>query len=635
MRMLDQMVDQGTVVGSYRIEALLGRGGMGTVFRSRHIDSGRVVALKILAERLDAAPGLSARFRSEGRAQASLEHPHVVTVYEAGESEHGLYLAMRLIDGPPLVDLIRERSLDAGRSLDLLGQIAGALDAAHAAGLVHRDVKPHNVLVGPGDHAYLADFGLTRGGGEASVTASGAIVGTVSYLAPEVVRGGEAGPASDRYAFAAMAFECLTGTVVFPRTSNTAVLFAHANDPPPRIGARRAELGDELDDLFERALAKDPSERPASARELVEAIRRGLERSDAGELPPPPPAGAAALRHDTTSDPAVLNGAAVRPATRRRAGRRTVALAALAGAAIVAVAWAVLGGGDDPPAAAAAAVDGPGLPYVGADLNGARATPLDCRGRPPQRSSPPCTVVQGALAGATLVVPQNGVIRKWSVRGARGDVSLVVLRPRDGGAFQVSLSATEATGSADVQTFDTDVDVERGDLVGLVVGAGSAVGVRPGVSGARVDRWIPPVPGAGRPPDRRGGAGFDSELMLRVGILPGGERRVPPQVTGAAAERLPAGKAVAQTRVKLGKRTIGLALVRVGPKFALDEFAGGRRYARIDLPDMRPRAEIVRFYALPWSPEQTGIDLFFANEGSARMIQSGYVVTATGFTVIR
>lgn len=233
------MLKHGTVVGSYAIEELLGRGGMGTVFRARHTDSGRVVALKLLGDQLHADPDSGARLQREGRAQASLEHPHVVTIYEAGESEHGLYLAMRLIDGPRLADLIRARQLSARRALALLGQVADALDAAHAAGLVHRDVKPHNVLVGAGDHAYLADFGLTRVGGATALTATGALAGTVAYLAPEVVRGGEASPASDRYAFAAMAFECLTGSVVFPRTSDASVLFAHASDPPPRISARR------------------------------------------------------------------------------------------------------------------------------------------------------------------------------------------------------------------------------------------------------------------------------------------------------------------------------------------------------------------------------------------------------------
>ncbi|HST42861.1 MAG TPA: serine/threonine-protein kinase, partial [Conexibacter sp.] len=295
------MLREGTLVGRYRVEALLGRGGMGTVFRARHEESGRVVALKLLGDDMAADTDRGARLLREGRAQASLEHPHVVTVYDAGESEQGLYLAMRLIDGPRLADLIAERRLDMRRALALLEQVADALDAAHAAGLVHRDVKPLNVLVGAGDHAYLADFGLTRADGATAATAAGTLAGTVAYLAPEVVRGEEASPASDRYAFAAMAFECLTGSVVFPRTSEAGVLFAQAHDPPPRIGARRPELGDGLDELFEHALSKQPSERPASARGLVAALRRALERSGTIELPAPSPIGAAALAPGTVA----------------------------------------------------------------------------------------------------------------------------------------------------------------------------------------------------------------------------------------------------------------------------------------------------------------------------------------------
>src|SRR4051794_19282345 len=329
--MLDQVVDQGTVVGSYRVDAVLGRGGMGTVFRATNVDSGRVVALKVVSPGLTWDSRRGERFRGEGRAQAALEHPHVVTVYEAGESERGPYLAMQLIDGPTLVELVRERKLDARRSLDLLGQVADALDAAHAEGMVHRDVKPHNVLVARGDHAYLADFGLTRAGDQGAITATGTLLGTVAYLAPEVVRGDDATAASDRYAFAAMAFECPTGTVVFPRSNDSAVLFAHVNEPPPRLGTRRPELGHGFDALFERALAKDPGERPRSARELVDAIGRELESSGAIALPAPPPAGAAALGRNATTDPvASLPATAGTDAPRGRGRGRTVLLMALA-----------------------------------------------------------------------------------------------------------------------------------------------------------------------------------------------------------------------------------------------------------------------------------------------------------------
>jgi serine/threonine-protein kinase len=562
-----------------------------------------------------------------------LDHPHVVTVYDAGESDHGLYLAMRLVDGLALVDLIRGRQLDARRALDLLGQVADALDAAHAVGLVHRDVKPHNVLVGEDDYAYLADFGLTRNGLEATLTATGEIVGTVAYLAPEVVRGGEAEPASDRYAFAAMAFECLTGSVVFPRSSGASVLFAHANDPPPRIGARRPELGDALDDLFERALSKDPSERPATARELVEDIRRELERGGAIELPPPPPTGVGALERDAALTDSVA--LPIRAAAPSRIGRRrAVALAAVGGAGVVAAAWLAFGGDDRKPVRAVS-LDRPGLQYVGASLGGAPARPLDCRGRPPAASSPSCTIVQSALPGATVVVPKNGVIRHWEVRAARGELTLIVTRPREDGAFQVTTSSTELAGSADVQGFDTDIDVERGDRVGLRISPGAAVGVRAGVAGATTERWLPPLTGLGRPADRGAGTGFDRELLLRVGFLPGGHRRSPPQVTGSAAARLPSGRVRERRSVRLGRQTIDLALVQVGSTFALDKFAGSRRVARLGLPGMRPGAQVTLFLAAVWSPTEAGLDVSYVNQDSARVIQRTYAVTAKGFILVR
>jgi serine/threonine-protein kinase len=625
------MVDRGTIVGGYRIEELLGTGGMGKVFRARDVESGRAVALKLMAEGLGPDPRDDARFRGEGRVQALLEHPHVVTVYDAGESDHGLYLAMRLVDGPTLADLIKDRQLDARRALRLLDQVAGALDAAHAAGMVHRDVKPHNVLVAEGDHAYLADFGLTRNGGDPSLTASGALVGTVAYLAPEVVRGDEATPASDRYAFAAVAFECLTGSTVFPRASQASVLFAHAHDPPPRIGARRSELGDALDELFDTALAKEPSERPANAREIVAGIRAGLERARATELGAPPVQRVAALgRGRDTNDSIPVSTPPVTTRTRRA----PLILAALAGAAVVAAVWLAFGrGGDEEPPTVA--VDRPGLEYLGSALDGAPARSLDCRGRAPSPSSPACTVVQSALPGATVVVPRNGVIRNWQVRGARGELTLVVTRPRDGGSFQIATSDTETVGSADVQSFDADIGVERGDRVGVILAAGAAVGVRNGDRGTTTERWLPPVPGAGRPADRGPGTGFDHELLLRVGLLPGGGRRSPEKVTGSAAVRLPAGRVLKRRRVALGKQQIELALVRRGRGFAVDQFAHGRRAASMGVPGMRPGAQVVRFLAAVWTPEQSGLDVSFVNPGSARLVQRSYVFDANGFTSLR
>ena len=169
----------------------------------------------------------------------------MLEVYETGESDEGLFLAMRLVSGRTLLDLLRDGELDAVRALGLLDQVAGALDAAHEASLIHRDVKPQNVLVGEGDHAFLADFGLTSAGSDTTVASSRPILGSVAYVAPEIVRGEEPTPASDRYSVAASLFHCLTGEVVFPRGSDAAVLYAHAAEPPPcssraATGAARA-----------------------------------------------------------------------------------------------------------------------------------------------------------------------------------------------------------------------------------------------------------------------------------------------------------------------------------------------------------------------------------------------------------
>ena len=181
------------MVGPYRLGRLLGRGGMAVVYEATHASLGRTVALKLMSPDL-ADPGFAERFRNEGRMQAALDHPNVVTVYEAGTSPQGPYLAMKLVRGTTLARLIEDGVLDARRTLHIAGQVAEALDAAHVLGIVHRDVKPRNVLVEDDDHAYLADFGLTRQGDATGVTATGSFMGTLSYAAPEVLRGAAAGP---------------------------------------------------------------------------------------------------------------------------------------------------------------------------------------------------------------------------------------------------------------------------------------------------------------------------------------------------------------------------------------------------------------------------------------------------------
>jgi hypothetical protein len=263
---------KGAEIKGYRIERLLGRGGMGEVYEAIQLELGRPVAFKILhTELADDDDSFRQRFRREGRLQATLEHPNVVTVYEAGEIDEGLFLAMRLIDGVTLKKLIVAGELDAGRTLRLLMPVAEALDAAHGKGLVHRDVKPQNILVGEGDHPFLADFGLTRGRDQTAFTRSGQIVGTIDYIAPEQVQGEEAGAASDIYALTGVLYECLTGSVPFAFPSDAAVLFAHLNERPPSVRSVRDDLPRGLDSVIACGMAKQPDERPAAASELVAA----------------------------------------------------------------------------------------------------------------------------------------------------------------------------------------------------------------------------------------------------------------------------------------------------------------------------------------------------------------------------
>jgi hypothetical protein len=272
------MLRTGATLAGYRIDGLVGSGGMGVVYEATQLSLNRTVALKVLAPHLSNDPGFRERFRREAQVQAALEHPHIVTVYEAGESDEGLFIATRLIRGTDLKELV-EQGLGAERALKILAQVASALDAAHAAGLVHRDVKPQNVLVDELDFAYLADFGLIKESREPGLTRTGEYLGSLDYVSPEQIRGEPVTPASDLYAAAAVLYECLSGEVPFPRDTEAALLYAHLTEPPPRLTARRAELSPALDAVVERGLAKDPAARFASATELVDAAQAALAQT--------------------------------------------------------------------------------------------------------------------------------------------------------------------------------------------------------------------------------------------------------------------------------------------------------------------------------------------------------------------
>jgi hypothetical protein len=332
------MSDTGRTIAGYRIDEVLAAGGMGVVYRATQLSLGRTVALKVLAQHLTSDAEFRARFRREAELQAQLEHPHIVPVYEAGESDDGLFVALKFVEGTDLRRLIELGTLSAERALRILVQVASALDAAHEAGLVHRDVKPQNVLVDGRDHAYLADFGLTKGTNGHRLTRTGTYLGSLDYVSPEQVRGEPVTGASDRYALAAVLYECLVGEVPFPRDTEAALLYAHVSEPPPRLTERRPDLSPELDSVIARGLAKGPSERYPTAADLVRAALAALQLRYAA----PPPAETAGRRAfgETIVDPAVLRRA---PAIAIDRGRELPARWILAAVALLCVGVGIAG----------------------------------------------------------------------------------------------------------------------------------------------------------------------------------------------------------------------------------------------------------------------------------------------------
>jgi len=271
----------GSELAGYLIEALIGRGGMGAVYRAEEEGLGRKVALKVIAPELAEDERFRERFLRESRIAASLDHPHIVPIFQAGDEDGALFLAMRYVEGTDLGKLLqKEGALDPTRAVSLLEQVAEALDAAHEKGLVHRDVKPSNILIAVAagkEHSYLADFGLTKRTGSLSgVSAPGDVVGTLEYVAPEQITGDEVDGRADLYSLACVLYECLTGQPPFPRATDVALLWAHVHEEPQHPSEVRPELPKAIDSILGRALAKEPGRRYASAGELVAAARSSL-----------------------------------------------------------------------------------------------------------------------------------------------------------------------------------------------------------------------------------------------------------------------------------------------------------------------------------------------------------------------
>ncbi len=271
----------GTELAGYRIEGLLGRGGMSVVYRADDLRLKRNVALKLLAPELAEDERFRERFLRESQLAASLDHPNVVPIYDAGEVEGLLYIAMRYVPGTDMRQLLRrEGALESDRALALGAQIGNALDAAHERGLVHRDVKPSNVLLTGRrgkEHCYLADFGLSTSASDRSAVADPRqIVGTIDYVAPEQIRDGDIDGRADVYSLACLLYECLTGDVPFRRPNDVAVIYAHLEDPAPKPSERMPELTAGIDAVFEKGMAKLPDERWETCGALIEAARSAL-----------------------------------------------------------------------------------------------------------------------------------------------------------------------------------------------------------------------------------------------------------------------------------------------------------------------------------------------------------------------
>jgi len=281
----------GSLVAGYVLEKLVGVGGMAAVFRARDERLGRVVALKLLV----GDEVVRKRFVREARAIAAVDHPHIIPVYEAGEAGGVMFIAMRFVAGDDLRLVVsRDGALRPRRAAGFISPVASALDAAHDAGLVHRDVKPANMLVDVGrgrpEHVYLSDFGVARGMLSSSgLTRAGQFLGTPDYASPEQISGGTVDGRADQYALGCVAYTLLSGSVLFKREMPMAVLYAHVSAPPPPVTAARPELPAAVNDVLARALAKDPEDRYGSCGAFADALREalGLDSYDSSSGPWP------------------------------------------------------------------------------------------------------------------------------------------------------------------------------------------------------------------------------------------------------------------------------------------------------------------------------------------------------------
>jgi Protein kinase domain len=400
--MTPQLPLVGEEFAGYRLRAVLGRGGMSVVYEAENPRLGSTIALKVLSPELSTDDVFRARFLKESRIAASLNHPNVIPIFDTGPFEELLYIAMRHVSGSDLRSVLRQRErISASQAVLLVGQAGRALDAAHRAGLVHRDVKPANFLIERGadedpDHVYLADFGITKHTlSRSGLTATGQFVGTIDYIAPEQIQDKPVDGRADIYSLGCVLYECLTGRVPFVKDVDAAVIWAHVQEPPAPPSTVRPELPAAIDDVVARALAKEPDERYATCREFTTAARDALE---------PLLAGSAAQ----VTDPGIASGTPTVLAGTMPAAPTAPAPASPATAASgepTAAPLAAAGAGERTVARPSAPPAGPGDPGAGA---GAAAGPGETSASPAVGASAQLTRVSSEDQPATPIAPGDG-----------------------------------------------------------------------------------------------------------------------------------------------------------------------------------------------------------------------------------
>ncbi len=508
-------LEPGSRIAGYVIEEQIGAGGMAVVFRARDDMLGRLAAVKVIAPPMARDPEFRARFLRESRAVAAINSQHIIPVFGAGEAEGTLYIATRFAAGGDLAELARRAGgfLAPDRAATLVAQVASALDAAHAAGLVHRDVKPQNILIDSTpeqpEHAFLSDFGLTKGTGSSTgLTAAGQFVGTPEYSAPEQIRAASVDGRADQYALGCVAFALLTGETPFHRGETVATLYAHVHDPVPSLRMIRPELPPAIDGVIARALAKSPAARYARCGEFAAALQAALTLPPSIPVSPPftTQSGVAAFPENRgyastigggngnagrTGSP-LANGGEIQP--RRLNGRTaviggTVAVAVALGAAALIYADRPAGQSPENPAGPSHNAESPSVPSYG--TSGPSASQAASATASAHSASHPSSSPVGPSASTKTTATRNAVpsqVTGVTATPGDGTVALTWRAPQDNATgYQVGVSPAPAGQNAIQQlgatTSDTITGLTDGTTYTFTVVASNADGNGPGSLG--------------------------------------------------------------------------------------------------------------------------------------------------------